>query len=241
MIKNINDTLKWIWLSENESKIYISLLELWKAWITNISKKSWVKRSTIYNYINPLLEKDLIKRSISWKRILFIAENPNSIVKIFEERKNSFLKKLPLLEWIYNENSTNTNLEFYEWKNWIKKIYEEISNSGQNVVAFFSPEKFYNILGEDFDIHLWELERKSWCKIKNLLKNDTFWKNHLKADFTSNNSKLLPEDFNFDVDIIIIKNTIVMVSFEPKYVIKLKNKWLADFHRNIFNYLRNNS
>jgi hypothetical protein len=29
---------------------------------------------------------------------LFIAENPNNLVKAFEERKNNFIKKLPLLE-----------------------------------------------------------------------------------------------------------------------------------------------
>jgi len=236
-MENIQEVLEWIWLWKNESKIYITLLELWKSWITSISKKSWIKRSTIYNYITPLLGKDFIKRSISWKRVLFIAENPNNLVKAFEERKNNFIKKLPLLEWIYNENHTNTNLEFYEWKNWIKKIYKEISLSGQSVLAFFSPKKFYDIFSEEYDSYLSNLQRKSWWEIKNLLKNDTFWKDHLKADFTSNNSKLLPESFDFDVDIIIIKNTIVMVSFEPLYVIKLKNKWLSDFHRNIFNYL----
>ena len=98
--------LEWIWLSENESKIYLSLLKLWKSWITSISNQSGIKRTTIYNYINPLLEKDFIKRSINWKRILFMTENPKNLVKIFEERKNNFLKQLPLLEWMYNENST---------------------------------------------------------------------------------------------------------------------------------------
>jgi len=229
--------LEWIWLSENESKIYLALLELWKSGVTNIAKKSGVKRTTIYNYLNPLLEKDFIKRSISGKRILFMAENPKNLVKIFEERKNNFLKKLPILEWIYNENTTNTNLEFYEWKKWVKKIYEEIYSSWLEVLAFFSPEMFYKYLWEDFDIFLSNLEKLKWWKTKNLLQNNIYWKNHISSNITSNNSKLLPKDFNIEVDILLVKNSIIMISFEPMYAVKLKNKPLSDFHKNIFNYL----
>lgn len=237
-MKNIQEILEWIGLSKNESIIYITLLELWKSWITNISKKSWIKRTTIYNYINPLLEKDFIKRSIYWKRILFIAENPKNLIKIFEEKKNRFLEKLPILEWIYNKWNSNSKIEFYEWKSWIKKIYEEVSLSWENILAFFSPEEFYRVIGEKFDKHLWLLQRKNSWTIKNLLKNDDFWKNHLKSDFTSNNSKMLPKDFNFNVDVMIIKNTVIMISFDPLYAVKIKNEELSKFHRSIFNYLR---
>ena len=235
-MQNIQEILEWIWLSENESKIYLALLKLWKSWVTNIAKNSWVKRTTIYNYINPLLEKDFIKRSISWKRILFMAENPRKLVKIFEERKNNFLKQLPLLEWFYNENSTNTNMEFYEWKNGKKKIYEEIWSSWQEIMAFFSPESFYKIFDLKYDKFLSDLEKKSWWKTKNLLDNNIYSKEHIK-NFPWTHSKLLPESFELEVDIIIIKNSIIMVSFEPMYVIKLKNKPLSNFHRNLFNYL----
>ena len=233
----MQEILEWIWLSKNESKIYLSLLKLWKSWITSISNQSGIKRSTIYNYINPLLEKDFIKRSISGKRILFIAENPKNLVKIFEEKKNNFLKKLPLLEWIYNENSTNTNLEFYEWKNWIKKVYEEVYSSWLDVLAFFSPEMFNKHLWEDFEKNISNLTKIFWWKTKNLLQNDIYWKEHISSDLTSNNSKLLPKEFKIEVDILLIKNSLVMISFEPMYAVKLKNKPLSDFHRNIFNYL----
>lgn len=238
-MQNIQEILEWIWLSENESKIYLSLLQLGVSWVTNISKTSWIKRTTIYNHINTLLEKNFIKRSINWKRIQFAAENPKNLIKIFEERKNNFLKKLPLLEWIYNENSTNTNLEFYEWKNWIKKIYEEVWSSWQEVLAFFSPEHFYKIFSLEYDNFLANLESSNLWKTKNLLVNNNFWKNHIK-NFPWSYSKLLPKDFNLEVDVLIVKNSIIMVSFEPMYIIKLKNKPLSDFHRNLFNYFWKN-
>ena len=234
-MKKIQEILEWIWLSENEAKIYLTLLKLWKSWVTNISKYSEIKRTTIYNYINPLLEKDFIKRTISWKRILFTAENPKNLIKIFEERKNNFLKKLPILEWFYNESSSSPKLEFYEGKNWIKKIYEEVWSSGQDLMAFFSPEYFYKIFDLKYDKYLENLEKKNWWKTKNLLVNNNFWREHIK-NFNGNSSKLLPKEFKLEVDIIIVKNSIIMVSFEPMYVIKLKNKPLSDFHRNLFNY-----
>jgi len=231
----IEKILEWIWLNKNESKIYLALLKLWKSWITNISKHSWVKRTTIYNYINPLLEKNFIKRTISWKRILFTAENPKNLIKIFEERKKNFLEKLPFLEWIYNKNSTNTNLEFYEWKDNLKKLYKKIWSQEKDIFTFFSPEMFYKYFSEKFDS---TLVQKYW-KTKTLIKDSEIAKKHIQNNPKSD-IKFLPKDFNINVDIIITWNSIIMISFEPMYAVKLKNKDLADFHKNIFNYFWKN-
>ncbi len=228
---SIEKILEGIWLSENESKIYLALLKLWKSGITNIAKISGVKRTTIYNYLNPLLEKNFIKRSISWKRILFIAENPKNLLKIFEEKKNNFLSKLPLLEGIYNENNTNTNLEFYEWKNNLKELYKKIWSNWKDIFTFFSPEIFYKYFTEEFDS---SLEQKYW-RTKTLIKNNNFSKKHIENNPKSE-IKLLPKDFEIDVDIIITWNSIIMISFEPMYAVKLKNKPLSEFHKNIFNF-----
>ncbi len=230
-MQNIEEILQWIGLNENESKIYLALLSLWKSWVTNISKKSWVKRTTIYNYINPLLQKNFIKRSVSWKRILFVAENPKNLLKIFEERKNKFLSKLPLLEWIYKENITKTNLEFYEWIDSLKKLYRKIWSSWKDIYTFFSPEMFYKYFTEEFDS---SLTQKYW-KTRTLIKDNFTAKKHIKNNPKSE-IKLLPKDFEIDVDIIITWNSIIMISFEPMYAVKLKNKALANFHKNVFKY-----
>lgn len=232
---DIENILQWIWLSRNESKIYLTLLELGKSWITTISKKSWIKRTTIYSYLTPLLEKDIIKRTISWKRIFFSAENPSRLINNLEEKKKNFLAKLPILEWLYNENSSNPSIEFYEGKKAITNLYKKVWSSWLTVYTFFSPEEFYKYFSEEFDSSLWSLEIKAWWKTKTLIKNNNFSKKHIQNNPNSQ-IKLLPSGFELDVDVIILWNSIIMISFNPIFAIVTKNKKLADFHRNLHKY-----
>ena len=235
-MNNLEKILQWVWLSENEAKIYLAILELGKSWVTNISKKSWIKRTTIYSYINPLLEKDFIKRTIYKKRTLFIAENPKIILQAIEKKKEIFLESIPLLEGIYNKNSPNPHLEFYEWEAQIKDVYRKIAKSWKKTLAFFSPENFDKTIWKDIEEELSILSKKNCTTTKNLLRNDLYWREHLKNKFTSNNSKLLPKDFEIDADIMILWNSIVLVSYEPLQAVVIKNKAFADFLRNLHNY-----
>ncbi len=232
---NLENILQWVGLSENESKIYLTLLELWKSWVTEISKKSWIKRTTIYPYINKLLEKNLIKRTVKWKRILFTVGKPKNIITNLEEKKANLLKKIPILEELYKENSPNPSLEFYEWKKSLVNLYKKIWSSWTAIYSFLSPEEFYKNFSEEFDKSLWLLEKKAWWKTKTLIKNNAFSKKHIQNNPFSQ-IKLLPENFDLDIDIIIVWNSIIMISFEPLYAIVLKNKPLSDFHRNLHNY-----
>lgn len=234
-MEDLTKILEWVGFSENEAKIYLAILDLWKAWITEVSKKSGIKRTTIYSYLDPLLEKWFIKRSIYGKRIFFLAESPKKILKIIDEKKRIMVKKMPLLESMYVKNSPNPQLEFYEWKVQIRKLYEEIWWSGLEIKAFFSPEQFYNMFWEEFDNKLCLLENQKGGMTRDLLRDNGFARKHLKNNPHSK-SKLLPKEFNFDVDIIILWNSVVMISFEPLYAIKIKNKPFADFQRNIFDY-----
>ncbi len=235
-MKDIENILEWIGLSKNEAKIYITVLNIGKSGVTEISKKSNIKRTTIYSYINPLLEKSYLKRSIHGKRTFFIAESPKRLLEIFEAKKTDFLKKLPFLEEIYNNNAPKPKVELYEWKKQVKDAYRRMETSWVKVFSFFSPEKFNAIVWEEFEEELESISSKHGTTAKTLLKNDPFWKRHIKNPHTWNNSKLLPQDFDLEVDINIVKDTVILISFDPLQAIFIKNKFFADFFKNLHNY-----
>lgn len=236
-MKHIESILEWVWLDENEAKIYLALLETWSAWITQIASHIWAKRTTLYSYIQTLLKKSAIKRTIKWKRILFTAEEPKALLEQLEEKKRKFLTSLPFLEWMHQSHSPQPHIEYYEGKEGVKKVYHKVWSSGEPVLAFFSPSVFLRHFTKEYDRKLWELEKKHGGSTKNLLQNDLAWKEHLRDPHTSYNSKLLPKGLELSVDMIIVKNTIVMVSYDPLLAVTIKNKAFADFHRNLFHYL----
>ncbi|MDD3301911.1 MAG: helix-turn-helix domain-containing protein [Candidatus Gracilibacteria bacterium] len=237
-MENIGKILNLIGLSEIEAKLYLTILELGKSGISSISKKSEIKRTTIYPHILSLLKKDVIKRTIKGKRTFYIAQDPKSFVNILDEKKKNFLEKLPILESLYSKNSPNPSLEFYEDKEDLRNLYKKIWGSGMTIYTFISPLEFYKHFSEEFDRSLGFLEKKAGGKTKTLTKNYSFSKEYIKNNPFSQ-IKLLPKDFELDVDIIVLGNSIIMISFSPIYAIVIKNKTLADFHRNLHNYFWN--
>jgi len=59
----LNKELEKIGLSKKEAKVYLACLELSEATIGQISKKSGVKRTTVYDIVESLKEKSLISSS----------------------------------------------------------------------------------------------------------------------------------------------------------------------------------
>jgi sugar-specific transcriptional regulator TrmB len=93
MLQNQNyiQLLKWIWLSENSAKIYLSLLQNWISAISDLTNYTWLHRVQIYRLIPILIEIWFIFEIIKWKRKFYKPANPEKInleyAKIFDNNK----------------------------------------------------------------------------------------------------------------------------------------------------------
>jgi len=113
-MQNIVDMLMKTGLSEKETIIYMSILKNWTSSLTNISDLSWIKRTTIYGYLDLLLWKGLISKTIKSKRILYKAENPQNILKEMNKKVDLFSKFLPQIIDIYSASSSRPDTTIYD-------------------------------------------------------------------------------------------------------------------------------
>lgn len=74
------DSLKHIGLNEKEAQIYLSLLELGKATVLSVSKRSGIKRPTAYLVLESLVEKGFVSRIIKGKKTFFSSQNPKKLL-----------------------------------------------------------------------------------------------------------------------------------------------------------------
>ena len=118
--------LSRLWLWDNESKIYLFLLENPLSSIVDISSKTSLHRPLIYKILPNLVESWLVSEVIKWKRKVYKAGSPESLKSLFDNFSQSFNMMLPELESIYNTWDKKPSIQIFQWKNWVKQVFVDV-------------------------------------------------------------------------------------------------------------------
>ena len=84
-------------LTENESKVYLALLELGPSLAGTVSKKTGIHRRNIYDITERLIKKGLVGYILKNNRRLFEASNPNRLKDILSEKQKALDENLGYL------------------------------------------------------------------------------------------------------------------------------------------------
>lgn len=122
--------------SEKEARIYLSLLEMGHAVVSEIAKKAGINRSTAYILLESLFERKLVSVSEKNKTQYFSALPPRQLVKVMQEdlqqaksRVDLAEKLLTQLSGIYKGVGVRPLLTLYEGEEGIEKVkvkYKEL-------------------------------------------------------------------------------------------------------------------
>lgn len=122
--------LEKIGLKEKEAKIYITLLKEGQSLANQLAKKTEILRSSIYDYLDILLDKGFITYTIKSGKKYFQAVNPQKILDNFEEQKNKeewALKEIvPELTKLQGITEKKANIEVFEGKEGMKSVLSYI-------------------------------------------------------------------------------------------------------------------
>lgn len=89
------DILEELGLSQNESKIYETLLEQGESTVSHISTKSKIHRRNIYDSMDRLIEKGLVFRVIGRGDTLYKPVEPNKLMELVDEKRTRLEKIMP--------------------------------------------------------------------------------------------------------------------------------------------------
>ena len=76
------EELKSAGLTDNESKIYLALIDLGPSLAGQISRKTGMYRRSVYDTIEMLIEKGLVSYILQNNRKIFQAANPERLLQI---------------------------------------------------------------------------------------------------------------------------------------------------------------
>ncbi len=132
----VHEYLEKIGLNEKEAKVYVAVLGLGASSVAQIAKKSGIKRTTVYEILDPLKEQGLVSETIKGKKRLFVAAEPEDLTHIVE-RKNQLLEEvMPILKGMSQTTKTRPRVRVYQGTQEIKQIYMDTLKEGKDIYGF---------------------------------------------------------------------------------------------------------
>lgn len=125
-------------LGEKEAKVYLSLLSIGSATVSDIAKRADIIRTTVYDVLDRLINRGIVSQVIREGVKYFEAADPDEILKILDEKRSKFKEALPELQSLQRSTVEKPVIETYERKEGLKNILEDMLKEGEDICGFSS-------------------------------------------------------------------------------------------------------
>ena len=226
---------------KKEARVYVAILELGEATIAEITQKSDIRRSTVYEMLELLKKRGLISQSRRKKRPVFLAENPKKLIEQTEERKRSLEEIMPELLSITNLMDKKPRIRFFEGHESYKEVFNDVLKHPDSEMLGTFNEKFWDY-EKYFTSHFMpeRKKKKIWARI--LFRESQ--KLRAIADQMNtylSQTRLVPRDkFNIEIEIVIYgKNKIGFVSYDEEIAIIIESQKIHNTQKSFFETIWN--
>lgn len=212
---NPQKALKLIGLDEKEAAVYLSALELGQDTVSNIAKKSGVKRPTAYLILDSLLAAGLISTASKGKKTLYGAESPEKLHGIIAEKQRALKTIMPLLQALDNKRQTKPRLRFYEGPEGVRRIYDEIFEARE--MRFWGSIK--SLEKEFADVLDWFIKKikQEKPKVFDLLVDDEAGRAYAKKAAGPNYEiRFVSRETKINIDSVIFADKLAFMAFAPQ-------------------------
>lgn len=230
-----------IGFTKNEALVYMTLLELGRGSVSQITRKAQINRTTGYNILDNLVAKNLISISGKEPKQEYVAESPEALKKYIEReiqsRKESLETMdtlLPELKLIHNTNA-RPKVMFYEGIEGLQEVFNDTLTARGPIVAFANYETAHPVLPKYFETYY---KRRSDAKISArgiVLKTPMALERESQNKEEIRDLALVPPDkFMFSPGIEIYDNKVMVASWKEKLGIIIESSEIADAMKKIF-------
>ena len=235
------ETLLSLGLSKREVGVYVALLELGRATVTKISRKAGINRTTGYDILDMLAHKNLVSLSGKEPREEYVAESPDKIIILLEQKLSETEKQLRIAkEFLPQLKSMHTiqdrpQVRFYEGVSGLKQVYEDTLTSTEPIVAYAAYEDMHKTLGNYFPEY-YKRRAKKGISIRGIVPaTDASIERASRNKDEKRDIAIIPKDkFYISPDIEIYDNKVMIASWREKLGIIIESREIAHAMKKIF-------
>lgn len=149
----MRELLKKLGFSEKEADVYLGVFKLGSGSISALAKQAKIKRPTVYVILEKLKKMGLVRLEKKDKKQIFIAENPERLLVLLEQKKKLLMgkeerlkKALPEIKAMMKKETAIPAVRYYEGKENVWNIIEDQITAGSENWTI-APGKIFDIFG----------------------------------------------------------------------------------------------
>lgn len=226
--------LKEIGLTDGETKVYLSLLKLGSSPVSKIKEETGLHRTTIYDFIEKLLNKGLVHYVIKNNVNYYDATDPKKLIELLKEKMEHVTTILPQLQGLKGLSESDVRVEVYRGKEGYKAINNSILQTRKDYVVFGADESLFKERFGTVMEQFFKKEAELGIKERVLTSDEATFVYDM---FPSTEYRYLPKEQFNPTPTFVWGNTVAIMFWEPFTVIKIENENLADSYKKHFELL----
>lgn len=247
MINNEERILIEAGFSEEQSAVYIALLEKGPQKASNVASWTGIKRSLIYKILEQLETMGFVEKKGGGGAVaVFSPNHPSLLLSAFEQKekqmamtKEIITASLGQLTSKYNLLSGKPNVQFFEGEDGIMKVINDSLNSKTDILSYIDNEAVNKYLS-DLNKSYVQSRKKMSIKKKMLVVDSEYIREHVKEmDRETTEVRIIPksEAFGTVMQIYDDKVSYLTMSLNKKIGIIIEDADIAKMHHIIFGAL----
>lgn len=238
----LREALISLGLSYKEASVYISLLELGRSTVSQISRKASVNRATGYVILDSLVAKKLVRISGKEPKQEYMAESPDALPALFQsmqkdaEEKESRAKELSLQLKSIQKVGDRPQVRFYEGMDGIRAVFEDsLTAKSGKIIAYTSIEDQHVSIPNYFPEY-YQRRKRNKIFMRSIFPDTPMGVERQNANVNEyRDSVLVPEKiYGIHPAINVYDNKLMIASFREKLGIIVESEEIADAMKKIF-------
>ncbi|MBI2662710.1 helix-turn-helix domain-containing protein [Candidatus Woesearchaeota archaeon] len=223
-------------LSQNEAKVYVSLIEKGFSSATKIAEASGIHRVNVYDSIARLKERGLASEMIYEGKKGYQASPPAMLKNILMEKEIKLNKIIPELELNNTLNKNEQTVQIYEGYDYIRNMFLHFLELKEDIFAIDAPKFAIDKVGRFFQevIHKRRAEQKQM--MYHLYNRDAVERIRFLNTLPYTEAKCLNQENNNTATTFICGEEVAISIMHEREDLKpmsilIKNKQVADAYK----------
>ncbi|EKD93331.1 MAG: Transcriptional regulator, TrmB [uncultured bacterium] len=228
--------LQQLGFSDKEAAAYTLLLQLGPSAASTLARRTNIKRTSMYDVLNTLLEKNLINTFKQGDHSYFFVDDVN---KIYYQEKEKLQTAKNFLRKIKTQQNLNPGIQVHYYKGWegFRELYEDILRfKPAELLGWMNLDLFYKGIPADREAE-WTKERiQKKIYVRLLLQDSPLTRVFKSEDSVSNReTRLIPFEFSFQPSCMLYDGYITFFDPGPEITgIRIHNPALFEMQKQIF-------
>jgi sugar-specific transcriptional regulator TrmB len=209
--------------------------------VLSLARAAEMRRTTAYAVLDSLQRYGLMHTEIRGLKRFFVAESPEKVEKILDQRRSTFREHLPELLALHNLRGESGMFQYFEGLSALKNVYEELFSMvrpGDDYQVVSNLDQWFSADPNFFESFI---SRRARLNIRiRILAIDSSYARKRKNEqqLYHNQIKILPPGTKLSTNLVVIPRRLVIHQLNPPVMaIVTSNQSIIQMHRELFDII----